>query len=352
MNGYWASFLVLLTAQCLLPSSGHAFFSPETYVSTFDLPYLVSDFLIVLFLAGTEVWLRLNYRYSHNLVLVSGLVISYLGFYVLFPFVNGAEIILILPVLLALVHFSRAVLYISGLSSILFLSLTYLSAHSNNPRIDWLGFGMAVIYILLGVLVGRAILERSQELRSSMESLVKSEQKLIVEKAISDKLLKIDALTGLYNHKTFHEYLENLILHCDTNGVPLHLALLDIDNFKKVNDTYGHWVGDVVLKDVAGCITELLNPNNFAARYGGEEFAVIFTDTSARQAAEEAEQIRKAIEDLPLTHSRAHPVTVSIGLCSYRPGSGKETLFRNTDDALYQAKRSGKNKVVLYEPAD
>lgn len=352
MNGYWASFLVLLAAQWLLLYTDHSFFSPEAYESTFDLPYLVSDFLIALLLGGIELVSRTQYRYLQNMVLVCGLVISYLGFFILFPFVNGAEIILILPVLLSLVYFSRSVLYISGLSSVFFLSLTYLLAHPNNPRIDWMGFGMAVIYIVLGVLIGRAILERSQQLRSSMESLVKSEQKLIVEKAISDKLLKIDALTGLYNHKTFHEYLENLILHCETNGVSLHLALLDIDNFKKVNDTYGHWVGDVVLKNVAGCITELLNPNNFAARYGGEEFALIFTDTPLEQATDEAEQIRKRIEELPLTHTREQPVTVSIGLCSYRPGDGKELLFRNTDDALYKAKRAGKNRVIIHRPAE
>ncbi|USB34191.1 GGDEF domain-containing protein [Paenibacillus sp. YPG26] len=234
----------------------------------------------------------------------------------------------------------------------MFLCLNYLFVHPNNQGDDWFGFLMAAIYITLVLLIGRAVLARSQELRNSMESLVKSEQKLIVEKAISDKLIKIDALTGLYNHKTFHEYLENLILHCETNGVSLHLALIDIDNFKKVNDTYGHWVGDIVLKDAAACITDLLNPNNFAARYGGEEFAIIFTDTTAEEAAEQAEQIRQRIESMPISHMREQPVTVSIGLCTYQPGNGKELLFRNTDNALYTAKRAGKNRVVCHKPAE
>ncbi|MNH79337.1 Response regulator PleD [compost metagenome] len=351
MNGYWASAIILFAAQWILYEN-HTPLSPENYESTFELRYLVSDFLILLFLAGSEVFLRTRQKHIDNIVLACGLGVSYPAFYILFPILNGAEIILFLPVLLSLVFFSRGALYTSGLFSILFLSLNYVLADPHNPKVDWLGFLMTIIYIMLGILIGRAILERSQELRNSMESLVKSEQKLIVEKAISDKLIKIDALTGLYNHKTFHEYLENLIIHCETNGVSLHLALIDIDNFKKVNDTYGHWVGDIVLKDAAGCITELLNPNNFAARYGGEEFAVIFTDTTAEEAAEQAEQIRQRIESLPLSHSREQPVTVSIGVCTYQPGNGKEILFRNTDNALYTAKRAGKNRVVFHQPVE
>ncbi|WP_433945823.1 GGDEF domain-containing protein [Paenibacillus sp. SN-8-1] len=351
MNGYWGSAIILLAAQWIL-FENHSTLSPGIYESTFDLKYLISDFIILLTLIVSEILLRTRQEHVERIVLVCGLSVSYLVFYILFPFLNGAEIVLILPILLSLVYFSWSALYSSGLLSLMFLCLNYLFVHPNNQGDDWFGFLMAAIYIILVLLIGRAVLARSHELRNSMETLVKSEQKLIVEKAISDKLIKIDALTGLYNHKTFHEYLENLILHCETNGVSLHLALIDIDNFKKVNDTYGHWVGDIVLKDAAGCITELLNPNNFAARYGGEEFAVIFTDTTAEEAAEQAEQIRQKIESLPLSHSREQPVTVSIGVCTYQPGNGKELLFRNTDNALYTAKRAGKNRVVFHQPAE
>ncbi|MFD2876234.1 GGDEF domain-containing protein [Paenibacillus rhizoplanae] len=134
---------------------------------------------------------------------------------------------------------------------------------------------------------------------------------------------------------------------CESNGLRLQLALLDIDNFKQVNDKYGHWVGDLVLKEVAAKMGSLIGLNDFAARYGGEEFAVIFLRIKSFQEAYAAvEQMRLSIAAMCHPYAGNKPITVSIGLCHYKLGDGKELLFRKTDDSLYTAKRGGKNAVV------
>uniref|UniRef100_UPI0012FD3179 GGDEF domain-containing protein n=1 Tax=Paenibacillus sonchi TaxID=373687 RepID=UPI0012FD3179 len=214
-----------------------------------------------------------------------------------------------------------------------------------------LEFLMVECVFIVFVVMAQAVIIRAREVREHLEQLTKSEQELMVERAISDKLLKIDALTGLYNHKTFHEYLVSLLEQCESNGLRLQLALFDIDNFKRVNDTYGHWVGDLVLKEVAAKVGGLIGLNDFAARYGGEEFAVIFTDKSIHEAYAAAEELRLKIAAMEHPYAGGKPITVSIGLCDYQLGDGKEKLFRKTDHALYAAKHSGKNAVVTASAA-
>ena len=136
---------------------------------------------------------------------------------------------------------------------------------------------------------------------------------------------------------TFHEYLDRLIDQNHVNDLSIQLALIDIDNFKKVNDTYGHRAGDSVLKHVADIIKESIEADDFAARYGGEEFAVIFTEKSTSTAYSIAEDIRKKIAAMKNKEAGDTIVTVSIGLNNYNK-TGKEILFKEADSALYEAK--------------
>jgi diguanylate cyclase (GGDEF)-like protein len=126
----------------------------------------------------------------------------------------------------------------------------------------------------------------------------------------------------------------------------LHLAIIDIDNFKKVNDTYGHWAGDIVLKSVSRCIKELLTPNEFVARYGGEEFTVIFTEKTVGEAYQMLDNIRLEIAQTKHPELDHQSVTVSIGLESYVEGEGRENLFKRADHSLYTSKKTGKNKIT------
>jgi len=159
-----------------------------------------------------------------------------------------------------------------------------------------------------------------------------------------------DGLTGLYNHRRFQERLEEEIKRAERYGEPLSLILLDIDHFKKVNDTYGHPAGDAVLKKLAALIRKTVREIDFPARYGGEEFALIILKSKAKDAEKIAERLRKTVQKRVIkTESTEISVTLSLGIASYPDdATTREELIERADQALYKAKHSGRNRTVLY----
>ena len=160
----------------------------------------------------------------------------------------------------------------------------------------------------------------------------------------------VDGLTNLYNHRYFQESLSKLIQHSSISGKPFSILMMDLDNFKEINDTYGHLAGDAVLKGVGETLIEVTRKNDVAARYGGEEFAVLLEGLDSSQARMVAERIRSLIEKrVVYEESNAIPLsaTISIGIASY-PQHGKENkeLLKVADLALYRAKQAGKNRVA------
>ncbi len=163
-----------------------------------------------------------------------------------------------------------------------------------------------------------------------------------------------DPLTGVANRKCFDLRLSEGIADCKENGSDLSLMMLDIDFFKKFNDTYGHQLGDEVLKLVARTFVDSIKGQDTAARYGGEEFAIILPRTKLANAATLADQIRKTMADKVIVNRRTGDklgaVTLSVGVASYRAGELPSSLIQRADDALYAAKRSGRNRVVSEDP--
>lgn len=161
-----------------------------------------------------------------------------------------------------------------------------------------------------------------------------------------DRRSRTDPLTGLYNRAHFGEQLEEKLALADRYG-PVSLVMVDIDHFKRVNDTYGHEAGDAVLRRVAGLIQEAVRSSDVCVRYGGEEIALLLPQTGQAAAAEMAERLRERIASTVAFHKGATiPVTASFGVASFPESvSDGEKLFPQADEALYRAKAEGRNCV-------
>ncbi len=164
-------------------------------------------------------------------------------------------------------------------------------------------------------------------------------------------MARSDGLTGLLNHRTFMEKLAEEYKRIDREPRPFSILLMDIDNFKNVNDTFGHPVGDVAIKAVARVLKDTVRATDFVARYGGEEFSVGMVDTKSRGAEQMAERVRSIMEKTVVTRigSRDLRITLSIGVSSFPEHTAKlNELVNLADDALYYAKRSGRNRVCAH----
>ena len=158
-----------------------------------------------------------------------------------------------------------------------------------------------------------------------------------------------DALTQLANRKMFDHALKLGIHQAGLDGAPICLLMIDIDHFKQFNDTYGHLLGDQILKLVARTLTELVQVKDTAARYGGEEFAVILPGVNLDAAIAVAETIRSQVADKRVTNRRTGQVlgqvTLSAGAAVYAPGESVGAFIHRADEALYLAKHDGRNRV-------
>jgi len=154
-----------------------------------------------------------------------------------------------------------------------------------------------------------------------------------------------DPLTKLFNRSSFDNILSQEIRHSSTTNTPLSIIFLDIDFFKKVNDTFGHDIGDSVLIELSELLIKNTREQDFVARWGGEEFIIILQSTNANQAFKVAQKIRVAVESN--TFKGAGKVTISLGLSQYQDDESKKVLLKRLDKALYEAKANGRNQVVL-----
>ena len=173
-------------------------------------------------------------------------------------------------------------------------------------------------------------------------------KRIVLFSALKEKA-RIDGLTGLFLKRFFMEKLYSEIERAKRYNTDFYIMMLDIDHFKKINDNYGHLIGDTVLKKVADTISSTVRHGDFSGRYGGEEFIVLLPTISKEKAIEIAEKIRVAIKDIIFkTDKKSFSVTISIGLTKYIKGMDKNTLVGNADNALYQAKKAGRDNIIDY----
>ena len=163
------------------------------------------------------------------------------------------------------------------------------------------------------------------------------------------RLSIIDGLTGVHNKRYFLEFLDRELASAGRHQTPLSLIMVDIDHFKKINDTHGHLAGDAALKELCARLKPRIRTTDLLARYGGEEFAVILPATGREGALQVAEVLRAIVESEPFTHEVIKmPCTISLGVAEVdlaNPGKADE-LIKRADANLYEAKRSGRNRSV------
>ncbi len=189
------------------------------------------------------------------------------------------------------------------------------------------------------------IIPKINPITNNIETFVSISIDITTKKEI-EKIASIDKLTSIYNRRMLDEFLLIELDIAKRHKKDLSLILLDIDYFKKVNDTFGHLVGDKVLKDMAFLISKNLRTSDIFGRYGGEEFLIICIQTDSQSAFLLAEKLRKIIENHKF--NEVGKKTMSLGISSYEENDSKELLFKKADEALYCAKKEGRNKSIIY----
>ncbi|WP_417657418.1 GGDEF domain-containing protein [Pseudidiomarina aestuarii] len=216
------------------------------------------------------------------------------------------------------------------------------------------------LLLVMANLVGFSALLRLENLQRKQFALLREEREqndhLVTEiarrKSLEAQLRQLaekDALTGLNNRSYFMQRAGTLLKRAATEKIPFSLFMVDVDHFKKINDTLGHTHGDRVLKQIAESLAESLRPTDVIGRFGGEEFVVALPDTAANDAQHLAERLRESIATLALQDEMGElTLSITVGIAVAQDGeTDLEALIKRADDLLYTGKRDGRNRVVL-----
>lgn len=251
---------------------------------------------------------------------------------------------------------SAALALVAGMGSATLIWGVRLSPDTN-PYTTALCMAQLAICLLL-VAVGSK--QRAAELKATRKRLSENEQAL--QRQLSEiqslqhqltEQANRDPLTGTYNRRYLDATLPRELARCWRDGLPLSLILIDIDHFKRVNDTFGHPAGDEVIRSLAGLLQAQSREGDVVCRHGGEEFLVMLPNMAHDAAVARAERFRLAFADfvIPVATDQTLRATLSAGVATTPThGNDQSTLLRNVDDALYRAKKMGRNRVMSAEP--
>ena len=241
-------------------------------------------------------------------------------------------------------------LMLDNLSPVLFTLVVVIMGARIAPAYPWIGFASITIAVALYGL--RAALLQSKYLRSQQDLASSSRALVDAVDRLQDISIR-DGLTGIYNRRHFDDVLLSEWKRSIRTQKPLSLLLIDVDNFKKLNDRYGHPEGDECLRKIAEQLSKILRRStDTLARYGGEEFVAILPETTKESAQSIADAMRVSVEELKIKNEvskAARVVTVSIGVCSENAMLSRpaEELLNAADAALYRAKKQGRNRVQV-----
>ncbi|QFU75432.1 GGDEF domain-containing protein [Halioglobus maricola] len=254
-----------------------------------------------------------------------------------------AEQIIVLYFMIGLAGSAVAVFSASWalqISAISLLLLPIVSWFYAQGSLQTAGMATAGLMFLLSAM------RSARVLAGTINTSLSLKHRLIAANAVAERLARIDELTDLYNRRAFYEYSRLQTAQAQRTGNPLSLILLDIDHFKGVNDTYGHAVGDEVLRHVSDMLRASVRESDICGRIGGEEFALLLPGTSAEKAQVVAEALRRSLYESPFNFSDGEAIVhASFGVAAVH-GEFSDAL-RQADAALYSAKSAGRNRVEV-----
>lgn len=254
--------------------------------------------------------------------------------------------LLCFPLFATIMFSDKRMTRIIGIVSLLFQIITLLTRKFSafKPKSDPYFYSEAFVAVaILGAayILCYVLIKFSEEKTSIIHNSY-------LEQIEMKELLNRDQKTGLFSHSIFMNTLDQMvdIAHNTTNTFAV--AVIDIDDFKKINDTYGHLKGDQILIILAEIMKKLFGDNQFVARYGGEEFAIIFSEDELLNGMELLEKLRKAVKSYKFDCIDTM-ISISIGFAHWKKGWTSEQLFEAADNAMYQSKLGGKNRITVYE---
>lgn len=270
-----------------------------------------------------------------------------------------------LGVLFGIFQLSKKQFIIIGLVPVLAYSIIIINDMNSqveiNLRVEIFQLLMLIIFIAIFAYVGNYLSVLRKKLQENRSGLIESHKQLTkkneelemiqreLESALNQlgQLAVTDELTGLFNRRQFTATLNKQIENAKKAARPFGLLLIDIDHFKKINDTYGHLAGDEILKKFSEVSKLCLRDSDFMARYGGEEFVVLLPNVTMEILMECSERIRSCVHTISLDNAdKGKTITVSIGATHYHLSEPSEEVMARADAALYLAKEQGRNRVV------
>ncbi|MCR2806168.1 GGDEF domain-containing protein [Paenibacillus soyae] len=339
---YWCLTVILILSMLVLLPFVKQYYPDylDTYMK--NQIYWQFGFLISMMVIGEWLYKKITVIQDYLVITIGA------GFSTVVLFFNYSEsfgllIALILPIVASILHFNYAkVLYASLVTLVPFVTIMPFD-HYELLEMPIRTTMIGVCIIVCATVATLGIVNRGLKLiADEKEALVNERNHRLQQLAIQEAYCK-DSLTGLDNHKRFQERLRCVL--DDEQAAPIHLAVIDIDNFKSINDTFGHSNGDLVLRRVGALLKAHESKCVHPSRYGGEEFTIIFKGLAFQAVADALEDVRSQTERLLFPELDGRTITVSIGCHAAEDEKDASTLFRIADTALYQAKRNGKNRV-------
>lgn len=303
--------------------------------------------IFINFLAHMAVrWINTSARTSDNLKNSSVIYGAFVTTFVVSLFHRDYIVTLcafVFPIILSAMYNNKKLLKQSLWLSLISLTTTMVVLFFEHKLDLTTSLNIVVLYGYIAV----SFLSGVISINFSQRNFSVIEQQLIANNDLESRII-LDQMTGLYNHKAFYEKLEMLITDAKENKNQGCLAMIDVDDFKKVNDTYGHDVGDQILVFLANILKEYCDTNDYPCRYGGEEFAVIFFGKSLDEAKKQMEKILKIFNEHTFEFANSN-VTFSCGLAHTAMNDTREEFFNRADSCLYYSKKNGKNCITTDE---